>query len=333
MIDAGVHEAHPDLIRDIERYAGLNRISLIKDPLVVPGGERVKGDHQVLENLYRIVAEDKIDRHSYILVIGGGAVIDAVGYAAATAHRGIRLIRMPTTVLAQNDAGIGVKNGVNHLDRKNFLGTFTPPYAVINDFNFLASLNDRDRRAGMAEAVKVALIKDARFFDTLFDERFALAKFEEIAVQKMIVRCAELHLDHIRSNGDPFELGSARPLDFGHWSAHKLEVLSGYEIRHGEAVAIGIVLDSLYSLRKRTISKREFERILHLIETLGFRFDHPVLENLDVKSSLEEFREHLGGNLSITLLSGIGRAHEVNEIDVALMCECMKEIHSFSKKV
>jgi len=154
------------------------------------------------------------------------AVIDAVGYAAATAHRGIRLIRMPTTVLGQNDAGVGVKNAINWLGRKNFVGTFVPPHAVVNDFEFIESLPNRDKTAGIAEAIKVSLISDKTFFYYLNANRKNLRELRQDVVEKMIVKCAELHLRHIRSSGDPFERGSARPLDFGHWTAHKLEELT-----------------------------------------------------------------------------------------------------------
>lgn len=326
VIDAGVHAAQQGLMQQIKSYAFANQIDLIKTPLLVSGGETVKTDDSVLEDIYRLVADEKIDRHSYILAIGGGATLDAVGYAAATAHRGIRLVRMPTTVLAQNDAGVGVKNGVNYLDRKNFLGTFAPPHAVINDYNLLHSLSERDKRAGIAEAIKVALIKDRQFFEELYDSRHALAKFELKAMQHMIFRCAQLHLNHICTSGDPFEMGSARPLDFGHWSAHKLEALSDYRIRHGEAVAVGIALDTLYSHSQNMLEKSSTDRILELLVDVGFELNCPELDQLDIKSSLEEFREHLGGVLCITLLTSIGSSLEANDIDIMLMENCLAAI-------
>ncbi|WP_111978795.1 3-dehydroquinate synthase [Algibacillus agarilyticus] len=322
VIDENVFTHHPHMITQLKCYALAHKIDLVKKPLVVTGGEKIKTQDPVLEHIYQVVADEKIDRHSYILVIGGGAVVDAVGYAAATAHRGIRLIRMPSTVLAQNDAGIGVKNGVNYLGRKNYLGCFTPPYAVINDHNLLSTLSARDKRAGMAEAVKVALIKSPDFFNELYTNRHALAAFEDDAVQSMIYRCAELHLDHIANSGDPFEMGSARPLDFGHWSAHKLEALSEYRIRHGEAVAIGIALDALYSCRQGMISEQQNNQIWQLLLDLGFELTCPELQTLDVTASLEEFREHLGGVLCITLLTHIGAAIEVNQIDSQCMQAC-----------
>jgi len=233
---------------------------------------------------------------------------------------------MPTTVLAQNDAGVGVKNSLNFQGRKNFIGTFAPPFAVINDFAFLDSLSPRELRAGVAEAVKVALIKDGAFFNTLYDQRFELAAFSAKPMEEMIHRCAALHMTHIGSGGDPFELGSARPLDFGHWSAHKLEEMTGGRLNHGEAVAIGMALDSLYSYHSGMIDLDQLERILTLLADLDLPLYHPVLVELDVAAALGEFREHLGGEMAITLLTGIGSKKELDRIDTALMERCIEEL-------
>ena len=281
-----------------------------------------------MAELHRLVAAHGLCRHSFVLVIGGGAVLDAIGYAAATAHRGLSVIRMPTTVLAQNDAGIGVKNGVNWGGRKNFLGTFAPPFAVLNDLAFLETLDARDRRAGLAEAVKVALIRDADFFDMLCEQWEGLARFDADVSERMIRRCAELHLHHIATSGDPFELGSARPLDFGHWAAHKLEELSENALRHGEAVAIGLAIDTVYSQRTGRIGSDQLHRVLSLLTDFGFDLSHESLARLDVERGLADFREHLGGELCITLLAEIGRGVEVHEIDVEVMQKAIDFLRS-----
>jgi 3-dehydroquinate synthase len=325
VIDSGVLESDGRLVERLWRHADANGdlMEFVTAPLVVRGGEVCKSDPREVETLHSLVAEWGLCRHSFVLAIGGGAVLDAVGFAAATAHRGLRMIHMPTTVLAQNDAGIGVKNAINRHGRKNFLGTFAPPFAVINDFDFLKTLPERELRAGIAEAVKVALIKDRDFFDHLHRLRRRLAVFEQGPMEEMIVRCAELHLEHTRTSGDPFEIGSARPLDFGHWAAHELEELSRATLRHGEAVAIGIALDSLYSQRVGRIGEPELHAILTTLEEIGFELRHPALARLDVEEGLEHFREHLGGDLCITLLEEIGRGVEVSEVDPVLMRKCI----------
>jgi 3-dehydroquinate synthase len=323
VLDERVVSHHPDLINQIKAYfQHFPWIHLVNDMLIIPGGEAAKNDEHLFYKIVASVNANKIDRHSYLVAIGGGSVLDLAGYAAAVSHRGIRHIRIPTTVLSQNDSGVGVKNGINYFNKKNFLGTFAPPVAVFNDFHFLTTLEDVDWRSGISEAIKVALIKDASFFRWLVDNALLLAKRDMQVMQYLIKRCAELHMQHI-GGGDPFEMGSSRPLDFGHWSAHKLEQLANFNIRHGEAVAIGIALDSVYSYLSGRLSKEALDQILNLNKVLGLDITHPLLEVTDDKSplleGLEEFREHLGGKLTITLLNGIGKGEEVHEMDGALV--------------
>ncbi len=324
VLDNGVHEAHPTLQRQIVDYcmAYADVLDLRTVPILIPGGETAKNDYSLVEYLLKEIDELGICRHSYLVGIGGGAVLDMVGFAAAIAHRGVRHIRIPTTVLAQNDSGIGVKNSVNYFNKKNFLGTFKPPQAVINDSDFLTTLHRRDWRSGMAEAIKVALIKDEPFFREIQQNAALLEQRDMVAMESLIYRCAELHIEHIRS-GDPFEMGSARPLDFGHWAAHKLEQLTRYRLRHGEAVAIGIALDVTYSHLIGRLSEGEWQEVLELLENLGFKLYEPELSQFLTEwdnpncllTGLQEFREHLGGELCITLINKIGKGVEVNQMD------------------
>lgn len=322
LIDEGVAEKHPQLIESVKQYfQGQSHISLVDEILVLPGGELVKNDEQYLDKTLLAINEYGIDRHSFVAAIGGGAFLDMVGYASCIAHRGVKHIRIPTTVLSQNDSGVGVKNGVNFLGKKNFLGTFSPPVAVFNDSNFLTTLSDRDWRSGISEAVKVALIKDLAFFEWLEENAQAMANRVMSVMDEQIFRSAALHTNHI-SSGDPFEMGSARPLDFGHWAAHKLEYLSNFGIRHGEAVAIGIALDSIYSELLGLISEDETSRIIKLLKTLGFTLYHESLaenDKLNLWEGLNEFREHLGGRLTITILEKLGKGKEVHEVDFELV--------------
>jgi 3-dehydroquinate synthase len=333
VIDAEVLRLNPALLEKLNRFAKnhASEFEFVVPPLVMRGGEECKNEPVEVEKIHSLVEKHGLCRHSFILAIGGGAVLDAAGFAAATAHRGVRLIRMPTTTLAMNDAGVGVKNGVNAFGRKNFTGCFAPPFAVVSDFDFLKSLPARELRAGIAEAVKVALIKDRAFFDFLYASRAALASFEPQAMQRMIIRCAELHLEHIASSGDPFEFGSSRPLDFGHWSAHKMEELTHGEIRHGEAVAIGVALDSLYSFELGLIGELDLRRILATLEGIGFQLYHLALEWIEIEKSLRQFQEHLGGELSIPLLDGIGAKVDRHDIDPGLYRKCIKMLASRRK--
>lgn len=329
-VDAGVMAARPRLASEIRAYADAHaaHIELVAEPVALEGGEVTKQGLGHVVEMQRIMVDHHIDRHSFIITIGGGAILDAVGLAAATAHRSIRHIRIPTTVLAQNDSGVGVKNGVNLFENKNFFGTFVPPFAVLNDYDFIESLPEREKRAGIAEAVKVALIRDKAFFEWQERALDDLAGFEPEAMAFMIRRCAELHMRQIGQGGDPFETGTARPLDFGHWAAHRLELMTGFEVRHGEAVAIGIALDVEYSVLAGLLGREASERVRRVLSGLGFSLWHPMLEAREggeyaLMRGLREFREHLGGELTITLLEGLGVGLEVHHIDEDKMVEAI----------
>jgi len=336
VLDESLHRAQPNLAKQIECYFArfADFLRLVRPPIILEGGERVKNSYFHVSEIQSHIDRYHIDRHCYLLAIGGGALLDVVGLAAATAHRGVRHVRLPTTTLSQADSGVGVKNGINAFGKKNFIGTFSVPFAVINDFEMLASLPSRDKRAGYIEAVKVACIRDPIFFRAIEQDAPKLRQFEPAAMERLIHRCAELHLNHIATSGDPFELGSARPLDFGHWAAHKLEQLSEFKIRHGEAVAVGIALDVIYSRRTGLLDTVSAGRILDLVESLGFDLYANELLNVDSKGDflilkgLEEFREHLGGQLTITLLSAIGRGCEVHEMNEATVFDSIRELQT-----
>lgn len=336
VLDEALAAAQPELLQRIQGYFGSfgERLRLVCAPMVIEGGERVKNSYFHVSEIQSQADRHHIDRHSYVIAVGGGALLDVVGLAAATAHRGVRHVRIPTTTLAQADSGVGVKNGINAFGKKNFIGTFAVPHAVINDFDLLDSLPPRHKRAGYVEAVKVASIRDAAFFASLEKDAAALAAFHPEAMERLIRRCAELHVTHIATGGDPFEMGSARPLDFGHWAAHKLEQISNFRISHGEAVAIGIALDTIYSRRMGFLDAISAERVLALLGKLGFDLFADELLNADssgalvVLSGLDEFREHLGGDLTVTLLQGIGRGFEVHQINTVLMRDCILELQA-----
>lgn len=329
-IDSGVAESFPGIIKTIKKYFDANKkiIQLVGSPVIVPGGENAKNGWNSVREVMTDAGNRHMDRQSYVIAVGGGSVLDMVGFGASLVHRGLRLIRIPTTVLAQNDAGVGVKNGMNEHGAKNFAGTFAPPYAVIDDLDFLKTLKDRDWRGGIAEAFKVAIIKDKAFLGFLVKNAGPLKNRNMSAMEKLVKRCAVLHLDHIRRSGDPFEMGSARPLDFGHWSAHQLELMSNFDIGHGQAVSIGMAIDSYYAMRKRLISASDYEKIINGLRSSGLPVWDVLLERktdnkLELLEGLERFREHLGGELCVTLPDGLGRKLEVNEMDYGIIREAI----------
>ncbi len=339
-IDDGVLCAMPGIKNRIVSYFDYRaaHIHLTAIPESVPGGEKIKNNWSIVQHIMTAIGNSHLCRQSYVIAIGGGSVLDLVGFAASLIHRGLRLIRVPTTVLAQDDAGVGVKNGMDEHGVKNFIGTFAPPFAVLIDFDFLRTLETKYWTGGIAEAFKVAIIKDAPFFDYLCRHAGQLNAREESVIEYVVQRCAILHLDHIRSNGDPFEFGTARPLDFGHWLAHKLEILSDYQIGHGQAVAIGIAVDSCYAVQTGYLTWDECHRILNAMRETGLPIWHELLdfklpgEDLEVIRGLDDFREHLGGQLTITLPDHIGQKIEIHEMQPSIIRWAIRYLKEFSSR-
>ncbi len=333
-VDSHVAAENPGMLRALESYATLHAdvFTLATAPVLITGGEACKNDFALVEQCWSAINDAGLDRHSFVFVIGGGAVLDLVCFAASTAHRGIRHVRFPTTTLSQGDGGVGVKNGVNYFGKKNWIGTFAVPYAIVNDFAFLDTLPAREKRCGLIEAIKVALIRDAEFFLWIENHTKDLASLKTSIIEQTVQRSAELHVAHIATSGDPFEQGSARPLDFGHWAAHKLEQASKFKMQHGEAVAIGMAVDLVYSVKAGILDAATAQRVLALIECVGFKTFAPELlardkqGELTILAGLEEFREHLGGRLNVTLVPEIGQKIEVHEMDSKLIVKALEEL-------
>ena len=332
-LDANVADARPDLRHQIDRFYRnhADTIERASNIQTVPGGEAVKNDIHIIEPMLKAIHAAELDRRSYIVVIGGGAVLDAVGFAAAIAHRGIRLLRIPTTTLAAADSAVGVKNGVNLFNNKNWAGAFAVPWAVVNDTELLRTLGDRDFRCGFAEAVKVALLKDASFFERLCRDATRIRNRDFDAAIPAIRDSVTHHLNHITKGGDPFEAKEARPLDFGHWSAHKLEVLSDFQLRHGEAVAIGLAVDILYSSLKLGLPQTDADRALNCLSDLGLVLDHPALHDTNTLfKGMEEFRQHLGGRLTLTMLKGVAQPIDIHQVDDSAMKQAIERAAEFA---
>lgn len=335
-VDAGVAEAHPLLEERLQAYARrwADRMALVGPVVRVPGGEAAKTASGAVTDAMRRMADAHLCRHSVVLAIGGGSALDLVGLAASLVHRGLRLVRMPTTVLAQADSGVGVKNGVDAFGMKNFAGTFAPPFAVLVDFDFLPTVPWAYWIGGASEAFKVAMIRDRAMFEHLCAVAPRLRQRDEAAMVQVVEQTARLHLAHIRTAGDPFEFGASRPLDFGHWSAHRLEILSGYAIGHGQAVAVGIALDTCYACRARLISGQERDAVLGALRGCGLPVWSEHLARRDAQGRLEllrglaDFREHLGGRLTVTLPAPIGRGVEVHEMDPADVEACVDDLQA-----
>jgi 3-dehydroquinate synthase len=332
-LDQNVADSQPKLISLVKRFTDsrpdqLQRVGQVQ---LVPGGEEVKNDIHLLEQILKVFNVSDLDRRSYIVAIGGGAVLDAIGFATSIAHRGLRLVRIPTTTLSQADSGIGVKNSMNLFHKKNWMGSFAVPWAVINDSEMLLTLSNRDFIGGFSEAVKVSLLKDRAMFDQICRSAGAIANREMNVAEPIIRSSAQLHLDHITRGGDPFEMLEARPLDFGHWSAHKMETMSDFSLRHGEAVAIGVAIDTVYSSLEMGLSETIAEQVLQCLGNLGFHLTDPSLANVEILfDGLEEFRQHLGGRLTLTMLEDVGQPREVHTVNRDKMLMAIEQVVHFA---
>jgi 3-dehydroquinate synthase len=276
-LDAGLEQARPGLPAEIRAWFAAHRdraeLGVLES---LPGGESCKTGPRHYQQVVQTLRDSGLDGPSYVVTVGGGAVLDVVAFAAALVRRGLRQIRMPTTVLAQSDSGSGLRAALNLRDGKDFLGTFAPPWAVVNDFHFLRTLPRRDRIAGIAPAFQVAILKDPAFLSFLTARAAALREGDDSAMEQMIMRCAELHAAQVR-NRDPREAAAGGVLDFGHWSAHALEALTGYRLRHGEALAVGIALDLMIARNRGLLGPEQHRAIMRAMTAAGLPLWHLAL--------------------------------------------------------
>ena len=292
-----------------------------------PGGEAVKNDFALVEKFMRLMLEAHLDRQSFVIIVGGGAVMDAVGLAAALVHRGLRQVRVPTTVLGQNDAGVGVKNGVNFLGGKNAIGTFAPPFAVLNDFDFLLTLPDRDWLCGVAEAFKVSIIRDRAFFDELVRERgeISRARFRGDAGAR---RCAAPRF--ISSTSAPMATRSNTGAPGRSISATGPRTSSSCSPASASRTAkpwppaccsirsTRAAMGWITAERTRRDPRRPARAAASGCGSTNSTSATPTAQRA-IFGGLRDFQEHLGGELTVTFPRGIGARHEVHEIDLAMM--------------
>ncbi len=333
-IDQNVAEGSPQLVERVKRFSDANpeRVKRVGSIQFVPGGEEIKNDIHILERMLKVFNVSNLDRRSYVVAIGGGAVLDAVGFAVAIAHRGLRLVRIPTTTLSQGDSGVGVKNGVNLFAKKNWLGAFAVPWGVINDAEMLTTLSNRDFIAGFSEAVKVSLLKAPDVFEKICADAKSICDRNMDRALPIIKASAKMHLDHITRGRDPFEMLEARPLDYGHWSAHKMEAMSDFALRHGEAVAIGVAIDTVYSSLEFGLEPAVAQRVMQCLCDLGFSLTDATLADVDTLfRGLEEFRQHLGGRLTLTMLEEVGKPINVHSVNRRNMLAAIEQVKAFAE--
>lgn len=297
--------------------AGERQVSVMQ----LPDGEQYK-TLATLESIYDTLIEWRFDRYCGLLALGGGVIGDLTGFAAATYLRGIPFVQLPTTLLAQVDSSVGGKTGVNHPQGKNLIGAFYQPRHVHIDVALLATLPAREYAAGLAEVVKYGIIRDAAFFAWLEKERGALANRSTAALETAVMRSCQIKADVVES--DENEQGLRAILNYGHTFGHAVETLAGYGmVRHGEAVAIGMVLAARTAARLGLGSQNDVARISALLKAFDLPVDPPAFPAEDYLAVMRHDKKAREGGVRLVLNQGIGLA-TLLEVDAPL--ELLQEL-------
>ncbi len=301
-------------IANLEKLIGEKRAVIITDsnvrkyhenkfpkaPVVEIGqGEEIK-TLETLEQIYEKMLELELDRASVVIGIGGGIVCDIAGFVASTYCRGMKLILVPTTLLAQVDAGIGGKNGVNFKGYKNIIGTFRQPEVVLVDTNLLETLNMEEMKSGYAEIVKHAAIADEKAFENLenCDDLFSISNLKDI-----VPKCAAIKVNVVIA--DEHEHGERMKLNFGHTIGHAVEKI--LKIPHGQAVAIGMVAEGKIAVQRGLLDEKGLSRLENLLEKIGL-VTKAKMNAKKVVDAIRHDKKRRDDSLKMPLLCGIGNA-------------------------
>jgi 3-dehydroquinate synthase len=314
--DETVHELYgAQLVRGLQA-AGVS-------PLVrtVPAGERSKSLGQAIA-LWGWLAGSDLARRDVIVAFGGGVIADLGGWVASGYMRGLPYVNVPTTLLAQVDGALGGKVAVNHPVAKNLLGAFHQPQAVVANVGFLRTTTGRHLRAGLAEAIKKAIIASPDYLEFIEDHAEALIARDDDALMRLVVSAAAIKTELIER--DPYEVDLRRPLNFGHTIGHPLETVTGYgPLLHGEAVAFGMVVESRIAADRDLLDEDVLERIVELLRRCGLPTagaDLPARISADaILAAMEKVRLIRAGSLRFVLPTAPGEtviADDVTEDEV-----------------
>jgi 3-dehydroquinate synthase len=294
------------------------------EPLSFPEGEENK-TLGVLEQLYHEMLAFGLDRKSFVVSLGGGLVGDVAGFAAATYMRGIRFVQVPTTLLAQVDAGVGGKVGVNLPEGKNLVGAFHQPSLVLIDPDVLSTLDPRDLKAGLAEVIKYGIIRDADFFSFLEENYTAILLLDPSAVERAVAVSCRIKADVIAQD-EREESGLRAILNFGHTVAHAIEALSDYTTyRHGEAVAIGMACAADISVKLGHLGKEDADRIESLLRNAGLPVTFPGLDTAQLVSRMRFDKKALGDRIRFVLAKTIGEVFLTDDVPLDLVSNVLGE--------
>jgi len=304
-----------------DKFAG---VATEQEPILVPDGERFK-NLATVSRVYDALIDRGADRSTVVIAVGGGVIGDMVGFAAASYLRGLRLVQIPTTLMAQVDSALGGKVGVNHARGKNLIGAFHAPRLVVADPVVLETLPRREFRAGLYEVVKYGIIASAGLFDRVATTLPALFDRDPAAVAAVVAESCRIKADVV--SADERESGLRRVLNFGHTVGHALEAVTKYRrFRHGEAVAYGM-LAALALGVARDVTPREFrDRATALIATLGPLPPVADLSAPDILAAIGRDKKIVAGTLHFVAATGIGAVTELTDVTEGQLREALKSI-------
>lgn len=312
---------YPGLVRE-----SLGALGIEAEIAEVPSGEASKGLATAAELYDRLIAM-KADRHTLVVVVGGGVIGDLGGFVAATFARGLPLWMVPTTLLSQVDSSVGGKVGVNLPQAKNIVGAFHQPIGVWIDAETLNTLPDRELRCGLAEVVKYGVILDAAFFDSLESGAEAILNRDPEALQRVIVRSCELKAEVVTKD-EREETGLRAVLNFGHTIGHAVEAVAGYggDFQHGEAVAVGMVAESRLAERLGWIDATPTERLIRLLDRFGLPTTLSGLDPDALLDAMSRDKKNQGGRIRLVLPRSLGRVELTDEATVDQLRDLLKDL-------
>jgi 3-dehydroquinate synthase len=291
--------------------------------LEVPEGEEHKSLAEA-GRLYTRLGEALAERSTPILALGGGVIGDLAGFVAATYMRGVPLVQIPTTLLAQVDSSIGGKTAVNHEHLKNNIGTFYQPKVVLSDVSTLQSLPQTELENGLSEAIKYGVIRDQELFRIIEKSYSRLQKGDEALCEEIVFRCAGIKADLVEK--DERDLGIRNILNYGHTAGHGIETVSDFAVSHGQAVAIGMVAAALISHRKHIISTEDLNRIVSVIKNAGLPVKVPPMDVAVIIQAMQHDKKRANGKNRFILPKRIGEVFMTDEVTDSMVETVLKEL-------
>jgi 3-dehydroquinate synthase len=308
------------------RYLETVKLSLIPQGfqltvMVVPDGE----DQKTLNTagkLYGEMADNLIERSTPVLALGGGVIGDLAGFVAATYMRGVPLIHIPTTLLAQVDSSIGGKTAVDHGRIKNSIGVFYQPRLVIAVIDTLQSLPRTEVSNGLAEIIKAAAINDPSLFSFLEKNMDALRSHDVAIMEETVARAAAIKVNVVTR--DEKDNGLRNTLNFGHTIGHAIESTSHFKIRHGQAIAMGMVAAARIAVQMKKFNKKDLARLKKLLHRAGLPVDIPVLDLALIIKTMEHDKKVVDGKTRFVLPQAIGKVFISNEVSMQMVLQAIE---------